>query len=178
MDREYHLFECLRDGSVVWRAKAHGLQSTEARIKELVSSTGNNHFAMYLPNLEIVYRLSVSAARLHAAATKRIFQIAYSEKLRNERAELLRHLGYRVISVIGNESAKVLLKSIQLDIALFIVGHAASEKTRNEMANWLKAEYPTVRILALNPPNEWLAGADYNVIQNGPEKWLPLVSLA
>ena len=45
-------------------------------------------------------------------AIKRIFQIAYTEQLRSEKAELLRHLGYAVISVIGNEAAKVLLSAI------------------------------------------------------------------
>src|SRR5579864_6038072 len=113
---------------------------------------------------------------LHVRATKRIFQIAYTEQLRSERAELLTRLGYGVISVIGNESAKVLLSTIQhTDLALFIVGHAASEQTRTEMVDWLKSKYPNVRILALNPPNEELLGADYNVIQNGPDKWLPFV---
>jgi hypothetical protein len=112
------------------------------------------------------------------SVTKRIFQIAYTERLRSERAELLIHLGYGVISVIGNESAKILLNGIQhTDLALFIVGHAASEQTRTEMVDWLKAKYPSVRILALNPPNEQLLRADYNVVQNGPENWLPFVSL-
>ncbi len=110
-------------------------------------------------------------------AIKRIFQIAYTEQLRSERAELLRHLGYAVISVIGNESAKVLLSANpHNDLALFIVGHAASERTRKEMVDWLKEKYPKVKVLALNPPNSQLPSADYNAIQNRPENWLPFVS--
>jgi short-subunit dehydrogenase involved in D-alanine esterification of teichoic acids len=79
--------------------------------------------------------------------------------------------------VIGNEAAKVLLSTMQhTDLALFIVGHAAPEQTRKEMVDWLKAKYPNVKVLALNPPNQQLPDADYNVVQNGPEKWLPFVS--
>ncbi len=110
-------------------------------------------------------------------AIKRIFQIAYTEQLRSEKAELLRHLDYAVISVIGNEAAKVLLSTNpHNDLALFIVGHAASERTRKEMVDWLKEKYPKVKVLALNPPNSQLPSADYNAIHNGLENWLPFVS--
>jgi hypothetical protein len=176
MDREYDIFECLRDGSVIWRTRLRGLESARLNLKELVISTGNDHFAMYLPTREVVFRVDASEATAHVRTSKRIFQIAYSEHLRNERAELLRRIGYRVISVIGNESARVLLSTIQLDLALFIVGHAASEQTRKEMVDWLKTKYPKVKVLALNPPDQQLPSADYNVTQNGPENWLPFVS--
>ena len=43
------------------------------------------------------------------------------------------------------------------------------------MVDWLKAEYPTVKILAFNPPDQIVWKADYNVRQNGPEDWLPIV---
>jgi len=110
-------------------------------------------------------------------ATKQIFQIAYTEELRRERAGLLRQLGYSVISAIGNDAAKTLLSTIEnVDLTLFILGHAAPEQTRKEMVDWLKANYPKVRVLALNPPNQQIPAADYNVIQNGAEKWLPFVS--
>jgi hypothetical protein len=79
--------------------------------------------------------------------------------------------------VIGNEAAQVLLSANpHSDLALFIVGHAASERTRKEMVDWLKEKYPNVKVLALNPPNSQLPGADYNAIQNGPENWLRFVS--
>ncbi len=110
-------------------------------------------------------------------AIKRIFQIAYTEQSRTERAELLRHLGYAVISVIGNEAAQVLLSANpHNDLALFIVGHAATERTREEMVDWLKEKYPMVKVLALNHPNSQLPRADYNAMQNRPEDWLPFVS--
>jgi hypothetical protein len=43
------------------------------------------------------------------------------------------------------------------------------------MVAWLRARYPRVRIIALNPPAEQIPTADYNVLQNGPEKWLLIV---
>jgi len=56
-------------------------------------------------------------------ATKQIFQIAYTEELRRERAGLLRQLGYEVISAIGNDAAKTLLSTIEnVDLTLFILG--------------------------------------------------------
>jgi hypothetical protein len=62
---------------------------------------------------------------------------------------------------------------------LFIVGHAAPEEERKEMAAWLKTQYPEVRILALNSPKiRELVGADYNVKLNGPEVWLPVIASA
>src|SRR5439155_1510278 len=92
-----------------------------------------------------------------------------------QRAELLLGCGYGVISVLGNEAAKVLLSSIQ-HYDLFIVGHAAPEETRREMVGWLKVKYPEVEILALNPPHQQVLRADYNVRLNGPENWLPIVA--
>jgi len=177
MDQEYDIFETRQDGSVTWRATVHGLRSARLIIAELVKTTGNEHFAMDLPTGEVVFSVDASKATSPKGAITHIFQIAYTDRLRNERAELLRRLGYGIISVIGNEAAKVLLSAMQhADIALFIVGHAAPEQTREEMVDWLKAKYPNVKILALNPPNQQLPGADYNAVQNGPEKWLPFVS--
>src|SRR5205823_2813661 len=83
--------------------------------------------------------------------------------------------GYDAISVIGNEAAQAVLSSIQ-HYDLFIVGQAAPQETRREIVAWLRANYPGVKILALNPPNQQILGADYNVRQNGPETWLPIVS--
>jgi hypothetical protein len=104
-----------------------------------------------------------------------LFQVCYDEKLGVQRSELLKSRGYDAISVIGNEAAKVVLSSIQ-HYDLFIVGHAAPKETRRDIVAWLRANYPGVKILALNPPNQQILGADYNVRQNGPETWLPIVS--
>ncbi len=55
--------------------------------------------------------MNVAGAKLRT--TRRIFQIAYDEDLGLQRAELLRSGGYGVISVMGNQAAKLLLSSIQ-----------------------------------------------------------------
>ena len=107
-----------------------------------------------------------------------VFQIAYEERLRAFRTDVLKLHGYEVVSVIGNEAAKIVLKSGQA-YDLFMVGHGAPKQTRAAMTAWLKKNYPKVPILALNPPdNRELDGADYNVILNGPDTWLPFVQIA
>ena len=177
MDREYDIFECLRDGSLNWRTRVHGLPSARLKIAEFASSTGKEYLAMDVLTEEVVLRVDESKVTVPAHAVKRIFQIAYTERLRGERGELLRHLGYGVVSVIGNDAAKALLGKTHYDnLVLFIIGHAAPEAARKGMVDWLKAKYPNVKVLALNPPDEQLPEADYNATQNGPEKWLPFVS--
>ena len=104
MDREYDIFESRQDGSVTWRATVHGLRSARLIIAELVKNTGNEHFAMNLPTGEVVFPVDVSEATSPTGDIKRIFQIAYTDRLRDERTELLRRLGYGIISVIGNEA--------------------------------------------------------------------------
>ena len=72
-------------------------------------------------------------------------------------------------------NVKVLLSSIPHH-DLFIVGPAAPEETRREIVDWLKEKYPTVKILALNPPHQQVSNADYNARESGPESWLPIVT--
>lgn len=130
---------------------------------------------MYLPTREVVARVNVRTGR---GKKPFVFQIAYDSKLANARSEILRLHGYEVVTVIGNEAAKVVL-SMRQECDLFIVGHAAPEQTRRDMVEWLRTEYPGVRILALNPPLiRALMGADYNVKLNGPETWLPAIAAA
>lgn len=82
---------------------------------------------------------------------------------------MLRLRGYEVVSVLGNEAAKVVL-TLPHHCDLFIVGHAAPEESRKQMVSWLKTKFPGVRVLGLNPPRvRKLPGADYNVKLNGPK---------
>jgi hypothetical protein len=123
-------------------------------------------------NNELVIKPS-ALAKSKAKAV--IFQIAYDELLMASRTELLKADGFTVVSVLGNEEAKVALAKRQ-NYSLFILGHGAAPILRREMADWLKSEYPKVPILALNPPyQQELATADYNVVLNGPEEWLFIV---
>jgi hypothetical protein len=80
-----------------------------------------------------------------------VFEIGYGDKRgQKARAELLRRFGHKVISVQDNDAAKNALRVIHA-VDLFIVGHAAPERAREEMVSWLKENYPKVRIVALNP---------------------------
>jgi len=107
-----------------------------------------------------------------------VFQVAYEERRLEQRAGVLKRVGYEVISVVGNERAQAVL-SLPQRVDLFIVGHKAPEQTRREIVVWLKAKYPKAHVLALNPPEcLQLPGADYNVELNGPETWLPIVEAA
>jgi hypothetical protein len=141
-----------------------------ARVKVLAVSSPGQYFIV---NQETGEKISIRSK------TRRIlFQIGYDEKGLNARAELFRRFGHEVISVTDNEAAKVALTSLR-DVDLFIVGHTAPEQTRKEMVDWLKTNYPKVKILALNPSaNRKLSGADYNVILNAHDEWLSLLAAA
>ena len=115
-------------------------------------------------------------ALANIAQTKRVvFQVAYDERLREERANLLERRGYEVVSVVGNERSKAVL-GLPQRVDLFIVGHDAPEPTRTEIVVWLKTKYPKVPVVALNLPGQELPSADYNALVNDPETWLPIVN--
>jgi len=162
------------DGSSVKRAAVSGLEFAKLALEELSKRTiySNECFAADRDTHQVVAQMNVPLA---GRSIKRIFQIAYDEESRLQRAELLLGCGYGVISVLGNEAAKLLLSSIQ-HYDLFIVGPDAPEETRREIVSWLKAEYPEVKILALNPSHQQVLRADYSVRQNGPETLLPIVA--
>lgn len=174
MEREYELFELLADGTPMWRAHASGLRDVRVKLQEIAKTTPNECVAIYLPTKEVVARLNVGAS----PGKPLVFQIGYDDRLATARAEVLRLHGYEVVSVAGNEAAKVVL-SLAQRCDLFVVGHAAPEETRKEIVAWLKAKYPDVRIIALNSPKiQELPGADYNVKLNGPQTWLPVIASA
>ena len=172
MYRAYDIFEVMPDGSAIKRAAVTGLEFAKLSLEELSRRTTNECIASDRYTHQIVAQMNVPLAK---RSIKRIFQIAYDEPTGVRRAELLKNLGYGVVSVLSNEAAKVLLSSIQ-HYDLFIVGPAAPEEARREIVNWLKEKYPTVKILALNPPHQQVTNADYNATENGPENWLPLVA--
>ncbi len=168
----YDIFECLPDGSVNWRADVSGLIKARRKLRELVESTGSEYFAMQTPTRAVIFQSEAPALG------KRVLQIAYRKESGKQRAHLLRRLGYGVLSVVGNDAAKKLLRMLRPwagDTSLFMVGHAAPEPTRKEIVEWLKAEYPLVDILVLNPPNQKILGADYNVLQDDSELWVRLL---
>jgi hypothetical protein len=170
--RAYDIFEVMPDGFTIKRAAVSGLEFAKLSVVELSRRTANECIAADRYTHQVVAQMNVPLAK---RSIKRFFQIDYDEQARVRRADLLINHGYGVISVLGNEAAKLLLSSIQ-HYDLFIVGSAASEGTRKEIVDWLKEKYPTVKILALNPPHQQVTNADYNVTENGPENWLPLVA--
>jgi hypothetical protein len=175
VEREYDLFEQFADGSYMWRAHASGLSAVRSKLDELSRTTTNVCFAMYVPDKAVVARVNVSS---RSTAKPLLFQIGYENNLLAARSEVLRGHGYDVVSVIGNEAAKVVLNLPQ-HWDLFILGDHAPEERRKEMVSWLKTRYPEVPVLALNPPStREIPGADYNVEQNGPELWLPVIASA
>ena len=152
-----------------WMETAVDLERAKARVKVLAASSPG---AYIIFNQETGLRIEIKSE------TKRIvFQIGYDEKGLNARAELLRRFGHEVISVTHNEAAKVALGSYR-DVDVFIVGYTAPERTRKEMVAWLKANYPKVKIVALNPSKDQLLGADCNVVLNDHDEWLSLLAAA
>src|SRR5260370_6132350 len=158
----FNIFKVESDGPR-WMEAAENLERARARVKILGTSSAGEYV---IADQETEERIS------SRRKTKRIlFQIGYDEKGINARAELLRRFGHEVISVTNNEAAKIALRSYH-DVDLFIVGHLAPEQTRKEMVAWLKANYPQVKIVALNPSRDQLIGADHNVVLNDSEQCL------
>src|ERR1051325_2264560 len=171
----YDIFEVLPNGSLAPRGSVNGLEAAWQQLYALSKHTATECLAIHTPPREVVAQVNVPLAK--ERASKRVFQIAYTEDLGVARAEVLTRRGYSVTTVIGNERAKVVLGSAQ-PYNIFIIGHGAPQQTRVRMATWLKSKYPDVKILALNPVFQRLRDADYNVVVNGPEKWVPIVAKA
>lgn len=140
--------------SVRWVESADDLERAKARVSILSARSPGEYIIL---NQQTRERISVKPL------PKRIFQIGYDEKERNAREALLRRFGYEVFSVPNNEAAKAALATIA-QIDLFLLGNSAPDETREEMVSWLKAKFPKVKIVALNPcKNREVPGADCNV---------------
>lgn len=143
MERDYDLFERLQDNSLVWRGSVHGLENARRKLQELAKRTTNECFATYTPTRQIVALVNIAQAG-QLPAKRVVFQIAYDEQQLFTRTELLRQNGYEVVSVVGNEAAKIVLSSPQ-DCDLFIVGHAAPEQARKEWLIGLRQDTRTLK---------------------------------
>ena len=173
---QYDVFEVLTTGSIVQRASVSGLEAAWQKLYDLAKQTANECFALYTPTRQVVAQVNVPLAL--ERARKLIFQIAYTETLGIARSEELTRRGYRVTTVIGNERAKIVLTDSPQHYDLFVLGHGAPDKARSEMVAWLKVKYPNVKILGLNSIQGRLREADYNVLLDGPETWMPIVARA
>jgi hypothetical protein len=157
--------------SVRWVESADDLDRAKERVSLLAARSPGEYVIL---NQQTRERISIKPQ------PKRIFQIGYDEKERNARETLLRRFGYEVISVADNAAARAALASI-VDVDLFLLGNSAEEETRKEMVSWLKAFFPKVKIVALNPShNRELAGVDCNVASNlnTYDEWFSLLAAA
>lgn len=104
--RAYDIFEVMPDGSAIKRAAISGLECAKLSLEELSGRTTNECFAADRYTHQVVAQMNIPLAE---RSIKRIFQIAHDEEAGRRRGELLKNCGYGVISVLGNEAAKVLL---------------------------------------------------------------------
>src|SRR5215469_6256767 len=163
----FHIFKIQGNGSRRWIEAATNLEHAKLRVKVLAASSPGEYVITDLTAHEISIKLP----------PKRVmFQIDYDDKGMNARAELFRSFGHEVISVVDNKAAKRALTSTH-NVDVFVVGHTAPEHTRKEMVDWLKKNFPKVRIVALVPStNHQLPRADYNMVLNDWDEWLALLA--
>ena len=174
MDREYEIFEIV-EGAPMWRGHGTGLLDARRHLLQLSRQTTNECFAIHLESKEIIGRLNVC---LKDGVKPLVVQVCFDQALAKSRTEALRDHGYEVIAVSGSEAAKaVLAPGHHCD--LFVIDDAPSRETRINMVIWLKSNYAGVPVVALNPPNgAALAGADFNVMLDGSQSWLPAIARA
>jgi hypothetical protein len=157
----------VESAGLLWMEASPDLERAKARVRVLSASSPGEYI--------ILNQMTGEKITVQPKPKRIVFQIGYEERGMKARAELLRRFGHEVISVTHNEAAKVALSSYH-DVDLFIVGHTAPDQTRKEMVAWLKANYPNVKIVALNPSKDQLQGADYNVVLDEHDEWLLLLA--
>jgi hypothetical protein len=165
----FHIFKVQSDGSLRWMEAAVDVERAKACAKVLAASA---------PGEYVITNMTGEKISVKFPPRRIMFQIGYDEKELKVRAELFRRVGHEVISVADNEAAKNALTSIH-NVDVFVVGHTAPEETRKEMVDWLKTNFPNVKIVALIPSaSRQLPRADHNVVLNDREEWLSLLEAA
>ena len=165
----FHIFKVQSDGSLRWMEAAADVERAKARVRVLAVSS---------PGEYVITNMTGEKIFIKTLPKRIVFQIGYNEKELNSRAELFRRCGHEVISVADNEAAKQALTSIP-DVDIFVVGHTAPEQTRKEMVDWLKTNFPKVKVVALIPSaSHQLQRADYNVVLNDWDEWISLLGVA
>ena len=80
--------------------------------------------------------------------------------------------------MVANIANKQALTSIE-NVDVFVVGPTAPEETRKEMVDWLKTNFPKIKVVALIPSaSRQLSSADYNIVLNDWDEWLSLLAAA
>ena len=162
----FHILKVQSDGSRRWIEGAVSVERAKARVQLLAASSSDKYVISNLTGHEISIKSS-----------KRVmFQIGYDERELSARAELFRRVGHEVISVPNNEAAKNALTAVH-NVDVFVIGHSAREQTRKDMVDWLKTNFPKVKVVALiRSANRQLPRADYNIVLNDWDKWLSLLA--
>ena len=161
----FHILKVQSDGSRHWMEGAAGVERAKTRVKALAASS---------PGEYVITDLTGKRVSINSLHKRIMFQIGYDQRELNARAELFRCVGHEVISVPDNEAAKRVLASVQ-NVDVFVVVHSAPEQTRKEMVDWLKANFPKVKVAALIPSASYqVPRADYNIVLNN---WDELRSL-
>ena len=162
---QFDIFKEQPDGSLRWLAAAASMETAEARVKRLPPGT-----YVIISDQHPAKRISIQLP-----AKQAVFQISYDDDRGSvARETLFRSFGHEVVSVVDNDAAKRALASIP-NVDVFIIGHTAPEQTREEMVDWLKANFPKAKIVALIPSAvPELLCADYNVPQSDWAAWVSL----
>jgi hypothetical protein len=162
---QFDIFKVQPDGSLRWLAAAASMESAEARVKRLPPGE-----YVIIADQHPPKRISIKSP-----AKQIVFQISYDDDRGSAAREtLFRSFGHEVISVADNDAAKRALALIA-DVDVFILGHSAPDQTREEMVDWLKANFPKAKIVALIPSaSPQLLCADYNIPQSDWAAWVSL----
>ena len=163
----FHIFKVQSNGSRRWMEGAISVERAKARVKVLAAAS---------PDEYVITNLTGQEVSVKSQPKRIMFQIGYDERELNARADLFRRVGHEVISVADNEAAKRALASVQ-NVDVFVVGYAAPEPTRKEMVDWLKTNFPEVKIVALIPSTTGqVPRADHNVVMNDWDELLSLLT--
>ena len=166
MSPPFNIFKVQSDGRLCWMESVGDMERAKARARKLAASS---------PGEYVIIGGKGEKIPIKSPLKRIMFQIGYHEKELNVRAELFRRFGHEVISVADNDAAKHALASIE-NVDVFIVGYGAPEQTKKEMVDWLKANFPTVKTVALIPSGDHrLETADCNVVLNDWDEWLLLL---
>jgi 5'(3')-deoxyribonucleotidase len=170
MSQQFHISKVESDGGRRLIEHADDLERARDRVKKLSAFSPGEYV---ISNQQTGEKISMKSY-----VKQIVFQIGYDEKDLNARAELFRRCGHHVISVADNEAARQALTSIQ-NVDVFVVGPNAPEETRKEMIDWLKTNFPKVKIVALIPSaSRQVPRADYNIVLNDWDEWLSLLAAA
>src|SRR5215467_315962 len=170
LSQQFHISKVESDGSVRLIEQADDLERARERVKKLSAFSPGEYL---ITNQQTGEKTSIKS---HVKQI--VFQIGYDERDLSARTELFRRCGHHVISVVDNAAAKHALTSID-NVDVFVVGPNAPEETRKEMVDWLKTNFPKVKVVALIPSaNRKLPSADFNIVLNEWDEWVSLLSAA